>query len=534
MRSVVVFFLLSLLVHQVSAKSQLHVWSSNGALEAQNPNLRCRALSSYTGIEHTTIVNATYYPGPAPVEGVPQSQCTVESPLSNITVALCRVLFVVNTTEASQIKAEAWLPDEWYGRFLAVGNGGLSGCVDYAALTYGSSFHFATVSGNNGHNGGFSNGEPFYKNPEVLNDFTTRGIHTISVVGKEIVEQYYSRPSDKAYYLGCSGGGRQGAYAALHFPNDFDGIIAGATGTDWNNLIGAVAMLSKYVGAPNGTSSPSFITEEQWGLVHQEVLRQCDALDGVEDQIITEPDDCDFHPESLLCPSGSRNKTECLNAPQVEALKNIYSPIYGLEGQLVYPGYQPGAESTYTPDLFGGEIVGYSVGWFRYVVYDEPTYDFKDFGLKDIAAAVEQDPGQVSTFDGHFEVFREHGGKYLTYYGTHDNLVPPHNSKRMYDLVSKALSTPNLDDFYRLFAIPGMGHCTGGQGAYQLGQSNLAIPPTDKNDTAHNMLLAMVDWVEGSQAPDSFVGTGDSGQERVVCRYPVEHNVWDGEKYVCR
>jgi feruloyl esterase len=179
----------------------------------------------------------------------------------------------------------------------------------------------------------------------VLNDFSFRAIHVEAVVGKQIVEAYYGRPHTKSYYLGCSTGGRQGTQAALKHPEDFDGIIAGAPATNFNNLIHWVGMLSRYLGSPNAESSPSFIPSESWKTIAKEVLKQCDYLDGVSDGIISEPDACDFRPEALLCPGDGTSAKGCLTPPQVQALRKIYSPLYGPDGELVYPRFDPGAES---------------------------------------------------------------------------------------------------------------------------------------------------------------------------------------------
>jgi feruloyl esterase len=179
----------------------------------------------------------------------------------------------------------------------------------------------------------------------VLNDFSFRAIHVEAVVGKQIVEGYYGRPHTKSYYLGCSTGGRQGTQAALKYPEDFDGIIAGAPATNFNNLIHWVGMLSRYLGSPNAPSSPSFIPPESWKTITREVLKQCDYLDGVSDGIISEPDACDFRPEALLCPGDGTSAKGCLTLPQVQALRKIYSPLYGPDGELVYPRFDPGAES---------------------------------------------------------------------------------------------------------------------------------------------------------------------------------------------
>jgi feruloyl esterase len=221
-------------------------------------------------------------------------------------------------------------------------------------LNYGASMHFATVGSNNGHDG--NSGSVFLGHPEVINDFAFRAIHVEAVIGKQIAEAYYGRPHSKAYYLGCSTGGRQGTQAALKFPTDFDGIVAGAPATDFNHLLHWTNMLAKYIGAPNPLSSPAYIRPRLWKTVAAEVMHQCDALDGVLDGIITEPDECDFRPEALLC-RGDTALDACLTVPQVEALRKIYSPLYGNGNQLLYPRYDPGAEGR-PPSIafFNGEF----------------------------------------------------------------------------------------------------------------------------------------------------------------------------------
>jgi feruloyl esterase len=213
--------------------------------------------------------------------------------------------------------------------------------------------HFATVGSNNGHDG--YTGLPFLGNEEVLNDFAFRSIHTEAVVGKQIVEAYYGRPHDKAYYLGCSTGGRQGTQTALKYPEDFDGIIAGAPATNFNRLLHWSGMMARAIGAPQAASSPAFIPAKLWKLVAAEMLAQCDELDGVRDGIITEPDTCNFRPEALLCSSGSSNNKTCLTPPQVAALHKIYAPLYDA-GELLYSRSDPGSEGLHLGAIFNGDF----------------------------------------------------------------------------------------------------------------------------------------------------------------------------------
>ncbi|KAG6845487.1 hypothetical protein H0H87_008384 [Tephrocybe sp. NHM501043] len=433
----------------------------------------------------------------------------------------------ITSPKARPVHAEAWLPDVWYGRFLALGNGGLGGCVDYSNLDYGSSLHFAAVASDNGHDG--SDGSQLLNHPEVLNDFAFRAIHVEAVIGKQIVKAYYGRAHHKSYYLGCSTGGRQGTQAALKFPEDFDGIVAGSPATNWNNLQGWGAMLGRFVGAPDPTGKPNFIPVALWNTIAAEVLRQCDGLDGVEDGIITEPDACDFRPEAIECTTGQT--TNCLTKAQVDVLHKIYRPLFGRDGELIYSRFDPGTEADgNSQPIFSGSILSFPSGWFRFAVLNDTNYDFTNFSLDTIALADSINPGGIATFSGDLTAFEARGGKFLTYHGRRDQLIASGNSKRMYDLISEALAMPSLDAFYRLFLIPGMNHCSGGPGATAFGQGGIAS--NVMNTSSHNVLLAMVDWVEGGAAPDVIVGTGRVGQTRVHCRYP-QRSVWDGNSFVC-
>jgi pimeloyl-ACP methyl ester carboxylesterase len=216
-------------------------------------------------------------------------------------------------------------------------------------MDYTTALHFASVGTDNGHDGGGGSdpgdAHQFLNNPEVVNDFAFRAIHVGAEIGKQIVKRYYARAPAKSYFLGCSTGGRQGTQAALKFPDDFDGIVGGAPATDFNHAIGAVGMISRYFGAPASPSeaSPKWITPDLWALVSAEILRQCDSLDGVVDEIISDADACEFRPEALQCTIDET--ANCLTPTQAEALRNLYSPLYGLQGQLVYPRFPPGAEA---------------------------------------------------------------------------------------------------------------------------------------------------------------------------------------------
>ncbi|KAF7344078.1 Carboxylic ester hydrolase [Mycena venus] len=521
-----------------------------------NATLRanCLALQSTVAIENTMILDASYLPAPswATPKLTTLGTCGASAPYS---VPLCRVQFHTNTSATSGLSGEMWLPDEWNGRFMGVGNRGLDGCIRYDDLDYMTAQHYATVGTNNGHDG--DTVRSFLNNPDSAIDFASRAVHIEAVVGKQLVEAYYARPPAYSYFSGCSTGGRQATQAALKHPDDFDGILAGAPAIDFNHLIFWSGILTRHIGAPDPTS-PSFIPLASWKLIGDEVLRQCDALDGIKDGIITEPDACDFRPESLLCSTDTPSKNKfCLTLPQVEALLKIYSPLYGTAGELLYPRFDPGAEkSPLLPYLFGGQFFPLTEEWLKYVVFNDTDYTVQDYGLEQLALIDAVNPGDIASFSGDLSAFRNRGGKFLAYHGRADSIIPSGISKRFYNLIARTHSQATLDAFYRLFLIPGMDHCdipapgaSAPGAAFRFGQTPNALPPISANANSnsslgsesaaksesapHDILAALVSWVEHGTAPDVIVGTAADGATRAHCRYPMR-SVWNaGAGWVC-
>ena len=332
----------------------------------------CTSLTSTISIPGTTVTSAIRYPAGSNITTGGDETCF--TPYQQNAVDICRVNGVITTSVTSSVKFEMWLPEIWYGRFLVTGNGGLGGCkfsnqpayqynlllnasrltlpipfisvtsgVDYANLDHGSYLHFATIGTNNGHDGNFN--APAFLMPamrESITDFSHRSIHVAAQVGKKITSTYYGSDPHHSYYDGCSAGGRQGISSAAHYPDDFDGIIAGAPGIDWNGLLGSSAIWASHV----AFNTSSYIPTDVWEtVVTPEILRQCDALDGRVDGIIGNPDTCQFDPATLLCTEKDvADPSKCLIQPQVEGLKEFYKPIYGSRGNLLYSRFDPGAE----------------------------------------------------------------------------------------------------------------------------------------------------------------------------------------------
>ncbi|KIK68261.1 hypothetical protein GYMLUDRAFT_35640 [Collybiopsis luxurians FD-317 M1] len=490
-------------------------------------------VSQAASIENTTLFFADLVPAGTTLT-FPDQDPSCE-PSSQVTlVDMCRVALNVSTSDRSGITMEAWLPRNWTGRFLSTGNGGLGGCIQYVDLAYTTAQGFATVGANNGHNG--TSGRLFFDNSDVLIDFVYRSIHTNVVVGKEITRMFYGTPHKTSYYLGCSTGGRQGFKMVQDFPDDFDGVVAGSPAINFNNLLSWEARFHNILG---GSSSPTFITADEWlGLIHDNILEQCDEIDGVADGIIEDPNLCDYKPEELIC-SPSNNSSGCLTPAQAGAVREVFSPMYDTHGKLMFPRQQPGSENAdLISSLYSQDIFSISQDWFHFVVFD-PTFDEDTLNLTDYQIAEDLNPFNISTFKGNLSPFQSRGGKILTYHGQADMLISPTDTEFYYQHVARTMGLPpsEIDEFLRFFRISGMSHCATGPGAWEIGQTlpgasgNLS---SDTLDAERNVLTAVVRWVEEGIAPDTILGTkyvNDTtalGVEfsRRHCRYPLR-NIYD-------
>lgn len=214
--------------------------------------------------------------------------------------------------------------------------------VGYQILDQGSALNFATIATNNGHDGSLDP-TPFLlpERIESVIDFTWRSIYVAANLAKGMASTYYGTAPHHSYYNGCSAGGRQGISLASRYPNLFDGVLAGTPAIDWNKFIGAPGIWAEYVAANTSSAIeiPSWIS-----VVTPEILKQCDGIDGLVDGIITDTSLCKWDPSTLLC-APNQNVTTCLTQDQISGLKKFYAPTYGTEGELLVPGYEPGAEA---------------------------------------------------------------------------------------------------------------------------------------------------------------------------------------------
>jgi feruloyl esterase len=498
--------------------------SASGTFAAQ-----CTALKSKLAgkLNDTTIWFSEYVTAGTNIT-FPDNDPSCTRPGQVVTVPICRVALLTKTAGNSSISWEAWLPSNYTGRFLSTGDGGLAGCIQYEDVAYGAELGFATVGANGGHNG--TSGIGFYKTPGAVEDLSYRSVHTNAVLGKIIAQTFYGSQQKKSYYLGCSTGGRQGFKIAQDFTSDFDGYVLGAPAVAFANLTSWSASFYLITGPPG---APTFVTPDQWMAVFNEILAQCDALDGYVDGIIDNPSECYPRPEALICAPGQTPATNssCLTGLQAETVRKVYSPLYGVNGTLVFPRMNPGSEITGEAYIeYSGVPFIYSSDWFKYVVYSDPNFDITKITVQDYYNAAVQDPYGIQSWKGNLSQVQANGAKILHYHGLYDQIITSENSPRYYDHVARTMNLPSssLDDFYRFFRISGMGHCGGGPGATFIGQTAAQNATLDPDG---NVLTAMVRWIEQGIAPDTILGTAYVNQtqgnpiafQRRHCRYPLKN-----------
>ena len=412
----------------------------------------------------------------------------------------CRIALVMAPTTDSQIETEVWLPTaDWNGKFEEVGNGGFAGSISFPAMASALREGYATASTDTGHTGG--SGVFALNHPEKMVDFAWRSVHETALKAKTLITAYYGRAPRFSYWNGCSTGGRQGLKEAQKFPEDFDGIIAGAPANYETHLHAWTVQ----IGVDVIKNDKNILPASTYPIINKAVLAACDAQDGVKDGLLNDPRKCKFDPASLLC-SGSATEG-CLNADQVEAVKKIYTPARTKKGDLIFPTYQPGSEMAWGTLLGGNAPATLGIDTFRYLTYADPNWDWHTFDLdRDTAAADQKDDGVINATDPDLSKFKAHGGKLLMFHGWNDTAIAPENSINYYSSVLKKMGSKQ-EDWYRLFMVPGMQHCGGGPGPNQI-----------------NWMGALERWREGGTVPEQITAIHTTGNNvdmtRPLCPYP--------------
>jgi feruloyl esterase len=417
---------------------------------------------------------------------------------------------------------ELWLPpaDKWNGKFQAVGNGGWAGSIQGlgAPMVNALRAGYATAGNDTGHEG--ANGQFTMGHPEKVKDFGYRAMHEMTVQSKALIKAFYDQGPRLSYYNGCSTGGRQGLMAAQRYPEDFDAIIAGAPANDHIYLHAAdIVRMQAIYKDPEG-----FVPEEKQAMLARAVMNACDALDGVTDNLITNPIACKFDPATLQCKAG--DAADCLTPKQVTTVKTIYAPVKNSRGELIFPGNAYGAENGVNV-MRGGTAAG-ALQWdtYRYLAHQDANWDWKQFNIdRDPALAKKNGGNLIDAVETNMSRFKARGGKLLLYHGWADPGIQPEHTVNYYNSVLAKMGR-NQDDWMRLFMVPGMGHCSGGTGPNQM-----------------DWVSALENWREKGQAPDFIIGSGTNAGApltRPLCPHPQvatykgSGDINRAENFVCK
>jgi len=436
--------------------------------------------------------------------------------------AHCRIQAALHPSADSDIQIEVWLPATgWNERFEGVGNGGWAGNITFGAMAQALNEGYATASTDTGHTGG--DGEFSAGHMEKLIDYSYRAVHEMTVKAKAVIEAYYGRAPRYSYWNGCSYGGRQGLEEAQRYPEDYDGILAGAPANYHLHL----HAFDLNVSTTNLKDPAHMVPADKLALLHRAVLAACDGQDGVKDGILSDPQKCRFDAASLLCKSITPSDTSgCLTPAQLETVQAMYAPAKTKSGNIVYPGMPLGGELGWTR-LYTPEPMGVPLGSYKYTLYQDANWDWKKFDLdRDVAAADEKYGSTLNAINPDLTAFQKHGGKLLMYHGWSDQLISAQNSINYYESVQKKMGGTNTN-WYRLFMMPGMMHCRGGAGPDQF-----------------SMMGIIERWREANTPPEQItamhVAQNRVDMTRPLCSYPQiavykgSGNTNDAGNFVCK
>jgi feruloyl esterase len=468
--------------------------------------MNCAALMSrqfaHTTLASAAVVSAGAFKSPSPELAGPPAD------FSKLP-AFCRVVGSIHPRSDSDIRFELWLPIYgWNGKFAQTGNGGAAGSIVYSSLADPLGRGYAVANTDTGHQGGMGDFSWALEHPAKLVDYADRAVHELTIVGKAITAAAYGSPPVKSFWVGCSTGGRQGLMEAERYPQDYDAIVAGAPASNWVPLMSLAISIQRNLGGHDGLGF------DKLAVLQNAAIAKCSGADGAKDRIIGEPSQCTFDPGTLQCRSGVTK--ECLTAPEVAAARRIYAGVVTKSGQVLIPGTGPGSEPLWA--AYASPQFSIGTSYFRNVVIQDPKWDPSAFNVDvDVAMAQKADGGATAAMNPDLRSFIGHGGKLITYHGTTDGLIPYGNSLNYYRSVVSKLGQAKAADSVRFFPVSGMGHCSGGEGAFVV-----------------DWLGALEHWVNTGKAPDTLQGAHpvmppgppgmpqpmSTGFTRPICAYP--------------
>jgi Tannase and feruloyl esterase len=461
-------------------------------------------------------------------------------------VELCRVAGTVKPGANSNVHFEVWIPTDgsWNGKYQQIGNGGFAGSISTTNIANAVSRGYAAAATDDGTSGPPSGAPSFIGNPDVLLDYGYRAIKATSDDSKAIVGALTGHMPRYSYFVGCSDGGREALQQAQRFPNDFDGIIVGSPVNDQVGEFGSsylYDMQATLNGSQTAGVPDAYIPSSKLPLLSAPALAQCVGKDGgaPSDGFLSDPRQCDFDPAVAECQEGQDPST-CLTSAQVEAARKIYFGPHDQDGNLLFPGYEPGNEATAgewtswitgsSPTAPGAQYtLGFGFGCDLMLGVTTCNYLGIDVDQQDATARATLQP-ILSSVNPNLRPFKRHHGKMIQYAGWADMAIAPENGLNYYRAVIRTIGDPR--DFYRVFMVPGMAHCSGGAGPNAFG-NGLSNGPVI--DAEHDLVKALERWVEQGVAPSKIIAThyvnNSAAQgvqfQRPLCPYP-ERGEYDG------
>ncbi len=490
----------------------------------------CEPLSQLK-LADTRIIKAEMIT-PAPKWRVPDSLFTRLAGIPfTVTVPFCRVSAVIE----KEINVEVWLPKNWNDRFQGVGNAGLTGSLNYPAMAAAVNLQFATASTDTGHvtDQNVFQSDWIEGHPQRVIDFGSRAHHLMAERAKEIVAAFYGKRATYNYYSGCSSGGWQGLTEAQKYPADYDGIVAGAPAI---NYLGATTrgMLLAQMAEKEPQGNLDAAASQ---LLVQAATAKCDAQDGVQDSLISDPINCKFDPAELQCKAGQTQG--CLSAAQVRRAKSTYGPLSSPGGLKLYPGSTWGSPSFFalppTPSTTPAPAAPPAppqdplAAMVQAITGKAPSWTPLTFDADKDLAPLAHDLGPIlNSMDANLKPFKDHGGKLILYHGGADPGLSPYNTLNYVGSVTGKLGKTAVDAFVRTYLAPGMGHCFGGTGP-----------------SVFDTMTPLIAWVEHGEAPREIIATqpapdGSVVRSRPLCPYPQvarykgSGRVQDAQNFECR
>jgi hypothetical protein len=476
-------------------------------------------------LDHTEIVAATPIDAGALV--LPEQK---PDPMFNALPAFCRVVAVAHPSADSNIKIEVWLPlAGWNGKFVGQGNGGFAGSIYYHQLAVAVRSGFASGATDAGHTGEATDSSWALGHPEKIIDFGNRAVHTMTATSMAVVQAFYAKNPQHTYFTSCSDGGREALMEAQRFPNDYEGVLAGAPAYNWTNLVTRAAELTRKL----LLNDSSYLPASKVPAINKAVLAVCHSNEP--GAFLADPRTCHFSPETLVCKGAETD--DCLTPAQAKTVHDLYSDSHTSDGKLMYRGLLPGGElgGNGWPGWITGNERGksagqaYAQGFFANLVYSKADWKLSDFSLdRDLQAAKEKTAVQLDAINPDLSAFKARGGRLILYHGWNDPAISPLGTIDYYNSVVDRMGSAQTTSFVRLFLVPGMQHCAGGPGPTDIGQGGASFNPA-MDDATHNITTALEQWVEKGIAPEQVIGTGGAqatGSEKgatfsePVCAYP--------------